>query len=94
MSQESSFDLADKLPLTYDAAISIYSVSLNNKSQKRTHAINSYYTALRTIWIKSFGEEHVMRRKGVVDRLKNILLDYQNKVVLNKCKSFSWGFKQ
>ena len=90
MSQESlSFDLGDKLPLTYDAAISIYSVSLNNKSQKRTHAINSYYTALRTIWIKSFGEEHVMSRKGVVDRLKNILLDYQNKVVLNKCKSFS-----
>ena len=77
-----SFVLDDKLPLVYDAAIAIYSVSKKPKCSKRTDAINSYCLALRTVWIKSFGEDHVMPRKSVVKRLENILTDYNNKVVI------------
>jgi len=77
-----SFVLDDKLPLVYDAVIAIYSVSKKPKCSKRTDAINSYCLALRTVWIKSFGEDHVMPRKSVVKRLENILTDYNNKVVI------------
>jgi len=77
-----SFVLDDKLPLVYDAVIAIYSVSKKPKCSKRTDAINSYCLALRTVWIKSFGEDHVMPRKSVAKRLENILTDYNNKVVI------------
>ena len=66
-----SFVLGDKLPLIYDAAIDIYSVSKGPRTIKRKEAINAYCCALRSVWTKSFGENHVMSRNSCKKNLNH-----------------------
>ena len=56
---ESTFILGDKLPLWYDVAIAIHSGSQSGSKVGRGKAIYRHATAVRTMWIKAFTEEHV-----------------------------------
>jgi hypothetical protein len=71
------FVLGDKLPLIYDAAIAIHSVS--KRKLAREKAIHSYSTALRNMWIKSFELDHVISLRAVKTRITSIMNDYNTK---------------
>ena len=74
------FVLGDVLPTYYDVAISIFSVATKPNSAKMNDTINRYANALIEIWVKSFGTNHVMSRRGVVMRLEKLVQLYYTKV--------------
>ena len=74
------FVLGDILPTYYDVAISIFSVATKPNSAKMNDTINRYANALIEIWVKSFGTNHVMSRRGVVMRLEKLVQLYYTKV--------------
>lgn len=80
MAGDVTFVLGDRLPIAYDAALAIHSVSRKQEKKARTTAIHRYALALRDSWVKSFTEDHVLGIKTVKKRLTNILKDYDNKV--------------
>ena len=71
------FILGDKLPLIYDAAISIYSVSKKSDCPKRAATIHAYADSLKCMWEKAFGREHVCTIKTIKRKLENIMKDYK-----------------
>ena len=80
MEKELCFVMGDMLPTIYDAAIQIYSVSRKPQSKKRLSVVHSYATALRGIWINSFGKYHVLSLCAVKNRLMSIMKDYNRAV--------------
>lgn len=76
-SMDAVFILGDKLPLIYDAAIAIHSVA--KRKSAREKAIHNYSTALRNMWIKAFGQDHVISLKAVKTRVATIMNDYNTK---------------
>ena len=77
------FLLGDRLPLIYDAAIAIYSVSKKHDSAKRTATIHTYAVALQDIWERAFGKVHVANINTIKHKLVMIMKDYRNKVHTN-----------
>ena len=53
------FDLGDRLPTMYDAAIMIYNAS-RKPGNARKKAVHQYAIALRKQWVKSFEDKHVL----------------------------------
>ena len=78
METELCFVMGDMLPTIYDAAIQIYSVSKYPPSKKRIVVVHAYAVALRDIWLKSFGEYHVLSLCAIKNRLISIMHDYNN----------------
>ena len=74
------FLLGDKLPTTYDVAISIFGVCTNPQSQKMVEVVNRYEVALRTMWEKSFEAKHVISRPAVQGRIMKLVKEYFTKV--------------
>ena len=77
------FILGDKLPTIYEVAISIYS-STNKKpnSDGMKRSIKAYVTALIDVWIKSFGEKHVISRTPITKKVEGIIKHYHTHVYL------------
>ena len=84
MNENILFILGEKLPTYYDAAIAIYSVTQSIKSDKMQHCITSYATALISIWTKAFGEEHVINRTNVINKIKEVVAHYNTHVYIEK----------
>ena len=87
MEQKILFILGDKLPTYYDAAIAIYSVTQNIKSDKMLHCISSYATALISIWTKAFGDDHVIYRTNVINKIKEVVTHYNTHVYIEKSRT-------
>ena len=56
------FVLGDKVPIYYDAAISIFQVVSKPKSKKMISSVHAYTCSLIDIWQRSFGNDHIMTR--------------------------------
>ena len=54
------------------------------KGDKGQETLNSYYRALTNLWIKAFGEGHVLSRPTVIKKLEKVLDSYRNEVY-KKC---------
>ena len=76
---ESTFILGDKLPLRYDVAIAIHSVTPSVSKVGTEKAIYRYATAVRNMWIKAFTQEHVISLTAVKARITSLMKDYNNK---------------
>ena len=76
------FILGDKLPVIYDVAIAIFKVVAKSKSEKMKHCINAYVNALTDVWLKSFGNRHLMARQHIKIRVENIVFHYYNNVYI------------
>ena len=74
------FVLGDKLPTSYDAVVSIFSICSKPTSQLMIDVINRYEAALRTMWERSFEPKHVMTRLTVQRKIMKIVKDYYNQV--------------
>ena len=78
------FVLGDKLPLVSEAVMAIISYAPgNHSSQKQKDAIKDYGTMLLQIWSKGFGNEHILTRNSIKDRLTAHVKEYFN-VITNK----------
>ena len=60
--------LGDLLPTIYDVAISIFNVASKPKSYKMQQCINAYAESLIDLWIRAFGEDHVLSNKAANQR--------------------------
>ena len=67
------FILPDRLPTVYDVALSIYSIVSKPKSERMKYCIQAYVTALIDVWVKSFGNEHLIHRKYVNKKVETIV---------------------
>ena len=74
------FILGDVLPTVYDVAVSIYSIACKPNSQKMNESIAAYTESLINLWIKAFGENHVLKKKAVKERVQSIVTHYYNNV--------------
>ena len=74
------FIIGNKLPTTYDVALSIYSVSTQPTSNKMATAIHEYSMKLIDTWEKLFGSKHVISITGVKYKLKKVTKEYHNQV--------------
>jgi hypothetical protein len=74
------FVLGDKLPVIYDVGITIFSVVTSPKSEKMKHCIKEYVNALTNVWVKSFGNKHLMARQHIKKRVETIVSHYYNNV--------------
>ena len=74
------FSFGDKLPTTYDAAITIFSICSTPASARMSNVICQYASALINIWEKAFGSNHVMSHGAVNVKLNKLIKDYYNKV--------------
>ena len=77
------FILGDKLSTIYDVAISIYS-STNKKtnSDGMKRCIKAYVTALIDVWVKSFGEKHIISCTPITKKVEGIIKHYHTHVYL------------
>ena len=48
----------------------------------RTTTINAYAVGLRELWIKSFGEDHVLSINSVKKKLSNLVQTYHSQVYI------------
>ena len=69
--------IGDKLPIIYDVAMAIHSVSKGKKG--REDAIHRYSLSLHEMWVKAFGADHVTSLVSVKKRIVNVMKDYDNK---------------
>ena len=74
------FVLGDKFPTNYDAAIAIFIIAQKIKSDRMKHVITAYATALIHLWIKSFGEKHLITRGCVTEYIDKLVIHYHNNV--------------
>ena len=44
----------------------------------------AYATGLRSIWVKSFGEKHVLAQSNIINALEKVMKDYE------KLSKFNW----
>ena len=77
---DSKFELGDKLPTYYEAAIAIFKVTQIPNRPKMKSVLTSYYSSLVELWVKSFGADHVMTNKSVMAKLEKLVNSYFNKV--------------
>ena len=90
---EINFTLGDKLPWVYEAVESIIEIAPGgspkeqNESKVRKKAVNTYISAVRTLWVKAFGEEDVMSRKTAGRAIRAALEVYFKEVSCNHSKS-------
>ena len=80
MAEDFNFDLGDRLPTFYDAAIAIFKVSQNPKRPKMKKVINAYQVALSKLWIQAFGNNHIMVKNSIIKKLEKLVNSYFNKV--------------
>ena len=80
--EEIHFSLGDKLPTVYDAAITIFSICITPTSSIMTHVISQYAVALKNVWEKAFGSDHVLCHRQIKSKLTKVVKDYHNKVYL------------
>ena len=71
------FILGDTLPTNYDVAIAIFSVCKTPGSEKMKNCISSYVNALIDTWTKAFGDAHVMDRRTITDKVKQVINHYK-----------------
>ena len=76
--EKTIFVLGDKLPVIYDVGIAIFNVVTNPKSEKMKHCIKAYINALTNVWVKSFGNIHLMARQHIKKRVETIVSHYYN----------------
>ena len=76
----------DLLPTIYDVAISIFNVASKPKSDKMQQCINAYAESLIDLWIRAFGEDHVLSINPVKDRIRVIVLHYHSNVLKTSMK--------
>ena len=83
--KELIFVLGDKLPLIYEAAISITSYAPGRaptrETKKRSTAVNCYCIALIDLWSKAFGQEHVQMEKLVAQKIRTALKSNYTEVI-------------
>ena len=60
MGKQLKLILGENLPAHYDATISMFSECQKPRSSKMSTTVNTYTDALVEMWLKSFGEEHVL----------------------------------
>ena len=77
------FSLGDKLPTSYDAAITIFSICSTPESARMSNVICHYASALINIWEKAFGSNQVMSYRAVMSNLINLLKITITKFVIN-----------
>ena len=59
MAESDVFWIGDRLPTAYDVALTINFYSKRIKTDLRSRTTSRYVHALRDIWVRSFGEDHV-----------------------------------
>ena len=72
------FVLDDKLSCIYDVGIAIFNVVTNPKSEKMKDSIKTYINALTNVWVKSFGNRHLMAWQHIKKRVETIVSHYYN----------------
>ena len=75
MTEKLVFVLGDKLPTCYEATIAIYSVATQPKGVKMK-TIHAYAMSLINVWVKTFGQGHVMSRNGITKKLQKLVDSY------------------
>ena len=71
-----TFTLPDRLPTIYDAVIMIRAETSGWKGPWYQRVVHSYADALTTMWIKCFGEKHVLEKSNVIIRLDKYMRSY------------------
>ena len=79
---DSKFELGDKLPTYYEAAIANchlqgHSYPKQTQNEKCTDLL---LLNLVELWVKSFRADHVMTKKSVMAKLEKLVNSYFNKV--------------
>ena len=82
--REIIFVLGDKLPLIYDVAISLFSVSTKPTSEKMNKGVVAYVNSLHDVWTRAFGEEHVLRRSEIKKHVETIIHNYNTQVYIEQ----------
>ena len=77
--------IGDVLPTVYEVAQTIYFYSKTIKSDLRSKTITRYVNALRDVWVRSFGEEHVRAPTVIRNKVENVMLHYEKRVRASKC---------
>ena len=77
------FVLGDKVPIYYDAAISIFQVVSKPKSKKMISSVHAYTCSLIDIWQRSFGNDHIMTRNAVTYKINKVVDRYYSHVYAN-----------
>ena len=72
--------IGDRLPTVYEVALAVFHYSKKTGSKKRKDVIRSYAKALRTLWVKSFTETHVLHLETIIGKVEQIMNDYRNRV--------------
>lgn len=86
MDDKINFILGDKLPWVFEAVEAILNIAPGgspkekNETSVRKKAVNAYVSAVRKLWEKAFGTEHVMSRKTITRKLRDALQVYFNEV--------------
>ena len=80
MTEKLVFVLGDKLPTCYEATIVIYSVATQPKGTKIKKTIHAYAMSLINVWVKAFGQGHVMSRNGITKKLQKLVDSYWSDV--------------
>ena len=80
MTEKLVFVLGDKLPTCYEATIATYSVATQPKGAKMKKTIHAYAMSLINIWVKAFGQSHVMSRNAITKKLQKLGDSYWNDV--------------
>ena len=86
MDEKITFILGDKLPWVFEAVEAIINIAPGgspkekNETSVRKKAVNAYVSAVRKLWEKAFGTEHVMSRKTTGRTLRDALQVYFNEV--------------
>ena len=68
--------LGDRLPTIYDVSLHIHYLASRPRSGRRLKVINQYAASLHTLWVRSFGTEHVKLMKTVPKILLRIQSEY------------------
>ena len=76
MSEDITFELGDKLPTYYDAAIAIFKVTQNPNRDKMKSTIIAYYKELVDTWTRAFDKNHVKTRRAIITKLEKLVSSY------------------
>ena len=79
------FYIGDRLPIIYDVAMAIHSLTPSGSKVGRRKIVHIYARALHTMWVKAFGPTHVATIKTVKSRIQSIMKDYDNKCYKVSC---------
>ena len=72
--------IRDRLPTVYEVVLAIFYYSKKPGRKKRKDVIRNYAKSLRTLWVKSFTETHVLHLETVIGKIELIMNDCRNHV--------------